>query len=72
MGYPEKTTPAGPDSECYNALVVVGSDGETLANYRKSFLYYTDATWAREGQGFYGGSLGSFGQVAIGICMDVK
>ncbi|KAK3902613.1 carbon-nitrogen hydrolase [Staphylotrichum tortipilum] len=59
-------------SECYNALVVVDSDGQRLANYRKSFLYYTDATWAREGQGFYGGDLGSFGQVAMGICMDVN
>ena len=40
-----------------------------MANYRKSFLYYTDATWASEGQGFYEGKLGNFGQVAMGICM---
>jgi protein N-terminal amidase len=47
---------------------VVDKDGETLANYSKSFLYYTDATWAREGPGFYGGTLGGLGQTAMGIC----
>jgi predicted amidohydrolase len=73
VGYPERTETPGAESgaepEYYNALTVVDSDGEKLANYRKSFLYYTDETWAREGQGFYGGKLGSFGQVAMGICM---
>ncbi|KAK4242481.1 hypothetical protein C8A03DRAFT_40136 [Achaetomium macrosporum] len=49
-------------------MALSGTDGEKLANYRKSFLYYTDATWAHEGQGFYGGKLGNFGQVAMGIC----
>ena len=68
VGYPEKAEAPGLDAEHYNGLVVVGSDGEKLANYRKSFLYYTDATWAREGQGFYGGRLGDLGQVAMGIC----
>jgi protein N-terminal amidase len=62
---------SGPAStpEYYNSLVVVDSAGQNVAHYRKSFLYYTDATWAREGQGFYGGKLGSLGQAAMGICM---
>lgn len=65
VGYPERAAAA----EYYNSLVVVDPQGGKLANYRKSFLYYTDATWAREGQGFYGGKLGSFGPAAMGICM---
>ncbi|KAK4127941.1 carbon-nitrogen hydrolase [Parathielavia appendiculata] len=74
VGYPEKADiaeqPSAPDY--YNSLIVVNSVGENIAHYRKSFLYYTDATWAREGQGFYGGKLGSLGQAAIGICMDIN
>ena len=68
VGYPERTKSGGPEPEYYNSLVVVDKDGETLANYSKSFLYYTDATWAREGPGFYGGKLGNLGQTAMGIC----
>jgi protein N-terminal amidase len=70
VGYPEKVEVVADSAEpeCYNSLIVVNSDGEKLANYRKSFLYYTDATWAREGQGFYQEELGDFGQVALGIC----
>ena len=61
----------------YNSLVIVDSNGEVVAHYRKSFLYYTDETWAQEGEGFYAGVLpvGASGQqvkVAAGICMDVN
>jgi protein N-terminal amidase len=71
VGYPEKvdvsrTWPASP--EYYNSLIVVNQDGETVANYRKSFLYYTDETWALEGPGFFEGEIENLGQVAIGIC----
>lgn len=52
----------------YNSVVVVNRDGEIVANYRKSFLYYTDETWAREGSGFYQGEMKDLGQVAMGIC----
>lgn len=38
-------------------------------NYRKTFLYYTDETWALEGpDGFYGGTIPGLGNVAMGIC----
>ncbi|KAK3946066.1 carbon-nitrogen hydrolase [Diplogelasinospora grovesii] len=76
VGYPEKVnmshrrSQAGP--EYYNSLIVVNGDGETVANYRKSFLYYTDETWALEGDGFYAGEVGQFGKVAMGICMDIN
>jgi len=71
VGYPEKVDvtpkwPAGP--EYYNSSVTVNRDGETVANYRKSFLYYTDETWALEGSGFFGGQIPELGSVAMGIC----
>ena len=47
----------------------MNADGETIANYRKSFLYYTDETWALEGaDGFYDGEIKGLGNVAMGIC----
>lgn len=58
--------PIGP--EYYNSAIVVNGDGETVANYRKSFLYYTDETWAMEGGGFYEGFIPTLGNVSIGIC----
>lgn len=72
VGYPEKVDvsdswPADP--EYYNSAVVVNGEGETVANYRKTFLYYTDQTWALEGgEGFYQGTLPGLGATAIGIC----
>ncbi|KAH6892211.1 carbon-nitrogen hydrolase, partial [Thelonectria olida] len=74
VGYPEKVEwsssssqrPIGP--EYYNSAIVVNGDGETVANYRKSFLYYTDETWAMEGGRFYQGSIPTLGNVSIGIC----
>lgn len=33
----------------YNSLLVVDETGEVIHNYRKSFLYFTDETWAAEG-----------------------
>ena len=72
VGYPEKADisakwPTSP--EYYNSAIVVNEDGETIANYRKSFLYYTDETWALEGdEGFYGGYIPGLGNTSIGIC----
>lgn len=70
-GYPEKVDvtaqwPTGP--EYYNSAIVVNDDGETIANYRKSFLYYTDETWALEGDGFFEGYIPGLGNTSIGIC----
>lgn len=59
--------PANP--EFYNTAVVVGRDGETVGNYRKSFLYAVDETWALEGQdGFYAEDIPGLGSLALGIC----
>ncbi|KAF7549061.1 hypothetical protein G7Z17_g6670 [Cylindrodendrum hubeiense] len=76
VGYPEKVDlaeqwPANP--EYYNSAIVVSYDGETVANYRKTHLYYTDETWALENpKGFFGGPLPGLGRVSIGICMDLN
>ncbi len=69
-GYPEKVdiSKKGPAPEYYNSVIMVNSEGETIANYRKSFLNYTDETWALEGNGFYSGSIKGLGEVAMGIC----
>ena len=61
----------------YNAMVIVSAAGDVVAHYRKSFLYYTDETWAKEGSGFYAGVLpiGESGQqvkAVAGICMDIN
>ncbi|KAK4177942.1 putative N-terminal amidase [Triangularia setosa] len=74
VGYPELQSHT--DKEYYNSLLVINPSGHQIANYRKSFLYYTDATWAKEGPGFYSDSSDS--QVlpgkstAMGICMDIN
>lgn len=72
MGYPEKVdpTPNWPTSpEYYNSVIIVNEDGETVANYRKCHLYYTDETWALEGQdGFFEGYIPGLGYAALGIC----
>ncbi|KJR83788.1 amidase [Sporothrix schenckii 1099-18] len=76
VGYPEKVDvaqkwPTSP--EFYNSAIIVNQDGETIANYRKSFLYAVDETWALEGQdGFFDGYVEGLGDVAMGICMDLK
>jgi protein N-terminal amidase len=72
VGYPEKVdvSPKWPASpEYYNSAITVNREGETIANYRKSFLYYTDETWALEGpDGFFDGHIEGLGNVAMGIC----
>jgi protein N-terminal amidase len=60
----------------FNTIVTVSPSGEVLFNYRKSFLYYTDETWASEGEndppGFFAGNHPLLGPVAMGICMDIN
>jgi protein N-terminal amidase len=85
-GYPEISTdtdatehtstngnPTEPVYKRYNSTVTVSPAGDILANYRKSFLYYTDESWAAEGPtGFFCDSLGELGKVGLGICMDIN
>ncbi len=64
-------------TSAYNSLVIVNAAGDVVAHYRKSFLYYTDETWAKEGSGFYAGviPIGESGQqvkAVAGICMDIN
>lgn len=83
VGYPEVSTEERPDGTTstsnYNSTVTVSPAGAILANYRKSFLYYTDETWAEEGflstptkMPFFASRLGDIGTVGHGICMDIN
>jgi predicted amidohydrolase len=71
-GYPEKVDitekwPASP--EYYSSAIVVNSEGETIANYRQTFLYYRDEKWALESpDGFFNSEIPGLGNVAMGIC----
>jgi protein N-terminal amidase len=76
VGYPERSTkkhPNGVDFMNFNSQVTVLPSGEVLSNYRKRFLYYTDETWASEGdKGFYYGAVDGIGCIAMGVCMDIN
>jgi protein N-terminal amidase len=88
VGSPETTRPSSNEPTAtypnYNATVTVSPSGQVLATYRKSFLYYTDETWATEGfrsssasttspqMPFYASHLPGLGQVGHGICMDIN
>jgi protein N-terminal amidase len=64
VGYPEvekSAPPTNPEAagnavseRYYNSLLIVEPSGTTLLNYRKRFLYYTDTTWAAEGNSGFG------------------
>ncbi|KAK0670838.1 hypothetical protein QBC41DRAFT_363732 [Cercophora samala] len=76
VGYPEKVDvsarwPASP--EHYNSALIVNRDGDTVGNYRKLHLFYTDETWASQGRdGFFRGNVAGLGDVALGICTDIN
>ncbi|GAM86724.1 hypothetical protein ANO11243_047430 [Dothideomycetidae sp. 11243] len=73
IGYPEACT-VEPGTN-YNSQVIVSPVGAVVTHYRKSFLYYTDETWAAEGQGFAAAVIPAFGifeTVVTGICMDIN
>ena len=56
-----------------NSTVTVSPSGTILANYRKSFLYYTDETWAAEPPTRFAiSTLGALGPAIQGICMDIN
>lgn len=59
VGYPEIASTVPERSQatsnsnalaslCYNSTITVSPEGQTLAHYRKTHLYYTDETWAQE------------------------
>ncbi|OJJ48273.1 hypothetical protein ASPZODRAFT_61985 [Penicilliopsis zonata CBS 506.65] len=87
VGYAEIADGEGDGNRerCYNSLLVVDEEGRVVWNYRKAFLYYTDETWACEGEvvarGSHvldfrarGGGPEETKQIttAFGICMDIN
>ncbi|ELQ37003.1 hydrolase [Pyricularia oryzae Y34] len=75
VGYPEKVDvePIWPTSpEYYNSCIMVDGEGETVGNYRKSFLD-VDERWALEGRdGFFDEEVDGLGVIAMGICSDIN
>jgi protein N-terminal amidase len=76
-GYPEAIPDAKVTKEVeaeglgvgYNSAVLAGPEG-VIGNYRKTFRFETDKTWAREGDGFAFFDLPEpLGRVGVGICM---
>ncbi|KAL2220047.1 carbon-nitrogen hydrolase [Thermoascus aurantiacus ATCC 26904] len=59
---PVGTRPPADGDKCFNSLLVVDDDGQILLNYRKRFLYYTDETWASEGDAGWGYHSFTFGE----------
>nr|XP_018266445.1 protein N-terminal amidase [Kwoniella dejecticola CBS 10117]OBR88603.1 protein N-terminal amidase [Kwoniella dejecticola CBS 10117] len=56
----------------WNSAVVVAPSGEVVGNYRKTFRFETDKSWAKEGDGFSHFDLPEpLGRVAVGICMEM-
>lgn len=93
VGYPELYTPPPAPSTntqdlssaeefiAYNSTVTVSPTGLVLAHYRKTHLYYTDETWAKESpSGWLSTSLAfapktrpeRIVQANFGICMDLN
>nr|OQO17424.1 hypothetical protein B0A51_16122 [Rachicladosporium sp. CCFEE 5018] len=78
VGYPEIssewTTPElSTTHHNYNTTVTVSPTGEIICHYRKSFLYYTDESWASEGPaGFFTTQIDGLGKTSFGICMDIN
>jgi len=82
IGYPEIATSAKGQPMYFNSTVTVAPDGAVVTHYRKSFLYYTDETWASEGEigdtpngtkaRFLSTEINGIGRVSMGICMDIN
>ena len=82
VGYPEIATSRDGQPVYFNSSVTVSPNGSVVAHYRKSFLYYTDETWASEGEigdspdgtkaGFFAEHIEGLGNVSMGICMDIN
>jgi len=74
VGYPEiETEDTTGETKYYNSLVVIDEKGEVIHNYRKSFLYYTDESWASEGdvkRGFSELTFPSLNGQGIGSTME--
>ncbi|KAG0267867.1 Carbon-nitrogen hydrolase [Actinomortierella ambigua] len=73
VGFPERRINNDTQQETYyNSSAFVSPQGELLEVYSKTFLYYTDESWAEEGPGFTSKPFPRLGQVGFGICMDVN
>ncbi|KAI9844131.1 MAG: Carbon-nitrogen hydrolase [Thelocarpon superellum] len=77
VGYPEIVAAGTSSTDApvhYNAVVLVSPDGAVVMHYRKRYLYYTDETWAKEGDADFSTQrvTGLDHDVTMGICMDLN
>ncbi|KAK4056852.1 Protein N-terminal amidase [Microbotryomycetes sp. JL221] len=70
VGFPERH-----HNDAYNSLLTVSPEGRLHDVYRKHFLYATDESWAKEGEGFNSFEI-QVGQrivkMCTSICMDLN
>jgi protein N-terminal amidase len=77
-GYPERLDRSLEDAEEHqegaNSAHIVGPDGTSLSNYRKTNLFSVDKCWAKPGSGFAIIDLPAplNVRVVLGICMDLN
>jgi predicted amidohydrolase len=76
VGYPETVNAVGTwpkSAEHYNSCLMVNGEGETIVNYRQTFLAARSEEWALESdEGFFDGILPTLGATVLGIGMDLK
>jgi len=72
-GFPEEVVNESDGSSVYyNSMMVVDRTGTLHTIYKKHFLYEQDEHWAAEGPEFVSIHIPEFGQVGLGICMDLS
>ena len=59
-------------NKAYNSAAWINDQGQIITMYRKHYRYYTDLTWSTPGPGFSNISLSPFGNIGLGICMDLN
>jgi protein N-terminal amidase len=57
---------------CYNAALLVDSQGQLVHVFKKHFSYEDDKRWATESAGFQSIDLPKLGKVCVAICMDLS
>ena len=70
VGYPERISiilPRPGSFEYYNSSIVIDKKGDTIANFRKSFLYHTDGPCVSQGPDeIFDGGINGLGNVTLG------
>lgn len=60
------------DTNLYNTMVITDREGNLLSKYRKCKLFDVDKNWATPGKGFNHINIPEYGNIGLGICMDIS